>query len=161
METTDNIKFIKASANDILLLSQMIKKLYEKENTAFIEADVNNALGRLIHNESFGTALLIYVDDVLAGYMIIAAVFSIEFKGEASFLDELYIEEEFRGKGIGLKAVEYAEKFALNKGHKALRLEVEYQNLAAQNLYRKKGFTAHERHLMTKWLEANKENEKF
>lgn len=152
MDNTENIRFKKASPEDIPLLSKMIKKLYTSENTPFIEPDVLYALDKLVNNEKFGTAFIIFSNDSVAGYMIIASVFSVEFKGEAAFLDELYIEENFRGKGIGSKAVEYAEKYAIEKGYKALRLEVEHSNVKAQNLYKNKGFTIHERHLMTKWL---------
>lgn len=152
MDIPENISFIKASSKDIPLLSQMIKKLYENENTPFIESDVILALEKLVQDEKFGISFLIYHNDSLAGYMILTSFFSVEFKGEAAFLDELYINESFRGKGIGLKAVEHAEEYAIGKGYKALRLEVEHTNHAAQSLYKNKGFTIHERHLMTKWL---------
>ena len=150
-----NIKFMSAATADIPLLSQMIKKLYTNENTPFVEYDVHEALSKLINNEKFGTVNIIYCNDIAAGYIIIASVFSVEFKGEAAFLDELYIDEEFRGKGIGSIAVEFAEKYAIEKGYKALRLEVEQTNHKAQKLYRKKGFVVHERSIMTKWLKGN------
>ncbi len=150
-----NIKFISAAAADIPLLSEMIKKLYTNENTTFIEADVNDALNKLVAHERYGNVFIIYCNEKAAGYLIIASVFSVEFKGEAAFLDELYIEEEFRGKGIGLKAVEFAEKYAIKKGYKALRLEVEHTNNIARELYNKMGFAAHERSIMTKWLKGD------
>lgn len=149
-----NIKFISAAASDIPLLTQLIKKLYLNENISFIEADVHEALNTLINNERFGTVSIIYCNDITAGYLIIASVFSVEFKGEAAFVDELYIDEDFRGKGIGSIALEFAEKYATQKGYKALRLEVEQTNHKAQELYRKKGFNAHERSIMTKWLKG-------
>lgn len=133
----------------------MIRKLYISENTVFVESDVHAALSKLISNERFGFAAIIYCNEKAAGYLIIASVFSVEFKGEAAFLDELFIEEEFRGKGIGLKAVEFAEKYAIKKGYKALRLEVEHTNNIARELYNKMGFAAHERSLMTKWLKGD------
>jgi ribosomal protein S18 acetylase RimI-like enzyme len=149
-----NIQFISAAAADIPLLSEMIKKLYTNENTTFIEADVHDALSKLIANERYGNAFIIHCNEKAAGYLIIASVFSVEFKGEAAFLDELYIDEEFRGNGIGIKAVEFAEKYAIEKGYKALRLEVEHTNHSARELYNKMGFAAHERSIMTKWLKG-------
>jgi len=132
----------------------MIKKLYSQENTPFVENDVRDSLNKLVNNVPYGNAWIINCNGVAAGYMIVVSVFSVEFKGETAFLDELFINEEFRGKGIGLKAVEFAEKYAIKKGYKALRLEVEHTNHIARELYNKKGFTAHERHIMTKWLKG-------
>ncbi|MEO8514165.1 MAG: GNAT family N-acetyltransferase [Ignavibacteria bacterium] len=84
--------------------------------------------------------------------MIIGFAFSVEFKGETVFVDELYIEKEFRGRGIGKKALLFAEEYTKNRGFKALRLEVETANTRAQKIYRQHGFTEHERYIMTKWI---------
>ena len=133
----------------------MIKKLYSQENTPFVQNDVRDSLNKLVNNVPYGNAWIINCNGVAAGYMIVVSVFSVEFKGETAFLDELFINEEFRGKGIGSIAVEFAEKYAIEKGYKALRLEVEQTNHKAQKLYRKKGFVVHERSIMTKWLKGN------
>ncbi|MBE2226085.1 MAG: GNAT family N-acetyltransferase [Ignavibacteria bacterium] len=152
MKNTNDIDFYPAQAADIPVLLKKINKLYLQENTMFVENDVLCALRKLIDNEQFGNAWVINYKGAPAGYMIVVSVFSVEFKGETAFLDELFIEEEFRGKGIGALAVEFAEQYAARKGYKALRLEVEHANLTAQKLYRKKGFSAHERNIMTKWI---------
>lgn len=147
-----NIDFRSANPEDIPKITEMIGKLYATENTEFVETDVSNALKELVNNDRFGAVFLIYYNDKLAGYISITAFFSIEFKGETAFIDELYIEEDFRGKGIGAKAVDFALNYAAGKGYKALRLEVEHLNQTAQKLYTKKGFIAHNRNIMTKWL---------
>ena len=90
---------------------------------------------------------------MIAGYLIITSAFSIEFKGETAFIDELFIDDNFRANGLGSSAVKFAEDYALNKGYKALRLEVELSNQKAHNIYKQNGFTEHERYIMTKWLD--------
>ena len=147
-----NIDFQPAVSADLPKITEMTGKLYANDNTEFIETDVTNALKVLINNERFGAVFLIHCNNELAGYISITAFFSIEFKGETAFIDELYIEDTFRGKGIGAKAVDFALKYAEGKGYKALRLEVEHLNQTAYKLYTKKGFIAHNRNIMTKWL---------
>ena len=102
-----NIDFRSANPADIPKITEMIGKLYATENTEFVETDVSNALKELVNNDRFGAVFLIYYNDNLAGYISITAFFSIEFKGETAFIDELYIEEAFRGKDIGAKAVDF------------------------------------------------------
>ncbi len=87
----------------------MIEKLYIGENTVYREADVNNALNELLSSDANGGAWLIHSEGKIAGYMIIGNAFSVEFGGKTAFIDELYIIDSYRGKGIGRKALEFAE----------------------------------------------------
>ena len=59
--------------------------------------------------------------------------------------DELYIESvavspESRGMGLGTKFLEYAEKFAMNRGFKNITLHVIEENSRAKKLYERFGF---------------------
>lgn len=152
METERKIEFIKASIAEIPLLSKMIEKLYISENTVYREADVNNALNELLSSDANGGAWLIHSEGKIAGYMIIGNAFSVEFGGKTAFIDELYIIDSYRGKGIGREALEFAEVYTGTKGYKYLRLEVELSNTNAQKIYRANGFKEHERYIMTKKL---------
>lgn len=69
-----------------------------------------------------------------------------------AFLDELYIEDTARGVGLGPEALEIAEAYCRETGVRALHLEVEERRESARALYRRSGFEAHGRELMTKWL---------
>ncbi|MEO8514164.1 MAG: hypothetical protein ABI543_11420 [Ignavibacteria bacterium] len=60
MENHDNIKYTDLTSESVPLLSSMIRKLYELENTVYVETDVNMALHKLIDNKSYGAAWLIY-----------------------------------------------------------------------------------------------------
>ncbi len=152
MDNPGNTEFRKAFSEDIPVLKNLIEKLYKHENIIYSDADIQYALQKLIENEALGTAWFIIFNSTIAGYIIIASAFSIEFKGETAFIDELYIHEQFRGKGLGRKAVMFAEEFGRSKGYHAIRLEVELNNETAHNVYKNAGFTVHERYIMTKWL---------
>lgn len=156
MENPENTEFKKVTSEDIPLLKEFIRKLYKHENIIYCDIDVNDALVKLAANEKFGAAWLILNNGIIAGYLIITSAYSIEFKGEIALIDELYIEDKFRGKGLGQAAVQFAEAYALDKCYKAVRLEVELSNEKALKIYRKNGFTEHERYIMTKWINKKK-----
>ena len=86
------------------------------------------------------------------GYIVLTFGFSLEFHGRDAFLDELYLSEEYRGKGIGEASLGFVEALCQREGIKALHLEVERRNRRAQELYRQAGYQDHDRYLLTKWL---------
>ena len=67
-------------------------------------------------------------------------------------MDELYLAPGARGIGLGTAALRFAEEVCRAEGIGALHLEVERANTTAQAVYRKHGFTHHDRFLMTKWV---------
>lgn len=87
------------------------------------------------------------------GYLAIGVGFSIEVGGRDAFIDELYLDGSARGRGIGTRALEFAEVECRAMGVRRLCLEVERHNPDARRLYERAGFRDHERHLMSKWLD--------
>ena len=72
--------------------------------------------------------------------------------GRDAFLDELYVDEKYRGRGIGRRAMEFVEVQARGMGVNALHLEATHDNQPAIELYRRVGYFMHQRFLMTKRL---------
>lgn len=68
---------------------------------AFEMIDSSERLRRLLQDSSLGAAWLISAGDALAEYIVLCRGFSIEFNGFDAFVDEFYLEPEFRGQGIG------------------------------------------------------------
>lgn len=56
------------------------------------------------------------------------------------FLDDLYVEESFRGKGVSAKLIEAAEKLAKEKKIKWTKARVYEFNIPAQKVFDKNGF---------------------
>jgi GNAT superfamily N-acetyltransferase len=106
----------------------------------------------LVANPEWGGIWLIQCDGADAGYLIVTVCASIEFHGKMALLDELYIADDRRSRGLGPAAIEFASEWARARGFAALRLELADDNAHALHVYRKSGFLLHERYLMTKWL---------
>jgi ribosomal protein S18 acetylase RimI-like enzyme len=95
---------------------------------------------------------VIRVKGACAGYLVLTLGYSLEFQGRDGFIDELFLVESFRGRGVGDRVLELVENEARALGVVALHLEVERKNAAGQRFYRRNGYLDHDRYLMTKRL---------
>jgi GNAT superfamily N-acetyltransferase len=145
--------FTPAQPADADLLVELMRAFYEFEHIPFDEHDGRAALLRLISDERLGRVYLIRNGGEAIGHLVITFGFSLEFKGRDAFVDELFLREGFRGRGVGKRALAFAEGECRAAGVRALHLEVGRANINAQGLYRRAGFKDHDRYLMTKWIE--------
>ena len=100
--------------------------------------------------DNFGQVWLIETAAGTVGYIALCYGYSIEFGGRDAFVDEFFIVEAERGRGLGRRALEQVRAEAAKAGVKALHLEVARANTMAKNFYEKVGFQSRERfHLMS------------
>jgi ribosomal protein S18 acetylase RimI-like enzyme len=141
-----------AEQTDIDVILNLMRQFYTHEKLPLNEFTAQDALSRLIADTTFGRVWLLKIQEKAIGYVILTFGYSIEFQGRDAFIDEIFIEEDYRGKGIGTKVIEFIESQCRESGIHAIHLEVERENMSAQSLYRKLGFQDHDRYLMTKWM---------
>ncbi|RKS95273.1 GNAT family acetyltransferase [Flavobacterium limicola] len=142
------IEFKTLKLSDIETVVSKMEEFYAIDNYP-ISVDVSKALFQeFISNENLGKAWLIVSDNEIVGYIILTFVFSFEYQGRIAFLDELYVTEKVRGKGIGNKAVTFIKTESHKLSLKLIYLEVEPHNKKAQKLYLANGFESHKRQLM-------------
>lgn len=146
-----NIQFNKIARNEIDVLLSMMKNFYSIDNYSYnAEAAKKTAL-ELMGNKQLGR-LYIFMEDLnYVGYIVLTFGFSFEYNGRDAVIDELYIKEKFRNKGIGKKAIEFIHDQAKTLRINAIHLEVEPHN-PAQGLYKKLGFKINDRIMMTKTI---------
>lgn len=73
----------------------------------------------------------------IAGYSAVANTFTTEGGGKTVWLDELYIRENYRGKGLGSQLIDFLKSDGTIK---RIRLEITPENEKAKRLYKSKGF---------------------
>ncbi|NBL63653.1 GNAT family N-acetyltransferase [Flavobacterium sp. NST-5] len=132
-----------------------MQDFYAIDNYPMDVAVAKSLFFNFLGNENLGKAWLIYADDELVGYVILTFVFSFEYKGRIAFLDELYLSEKARGKGIGKKSLDFIHEQAILLSLKIIYLEVEGHNELAQKLYLSKDFEVHNRKLMKLVVKRN------
>ena len=148
MQVTYTYKVAKLAELDVLV--ELVQEFYEFEQISFNELIHQNALKTLIENESLGRVWLIYWEEIVIGYVAIAFDYSIELGGRIACLDEIYLRENYRGRGIGTETLEFVEKACLDFNINSIYLEVERDNLKAQQFYRKIGYRDRNYYLMIK-----------
>lgn len=137
----------RASVPQILNLMQQFNATYGYLHDA-------RARGKLVtdfvDNPQLGRLWLIEVDGATAGYVVLAFGFSFEYLGRDAFIDELFIGESFRNRGVGGRTLDYIALQARELQIKTLHLEVERSNENARHLYSQKGYTENGRMLLSR-----------
>ena len=133
---------------DISTITQMMQDFYAIDNYPMDVEVAKNLFQEFISNEHLGKSWLIYSENEIVGYIILTFIFSFEYGGKIAFVDELFIKETARGKGIGKEAIQFIQREVPKLSLKLLYLEVEPHNENAQKLYLAHDFEFHNRKLM-------------
>ena len=145
------IQYRRAMIADLTVLLELVQEFHENENLPFDQTIERDVLTHFLTDESLGQAWLIQQEDVI-GYIVLTLGYSLEYRGQDAFIDELYLRPQHRGQGIGTQTLAFAEDACRVLGVQALHLEVDFNNPKAQRLYHKVGYQRHDRFLMTKNL---------
>ncbi|MDE6189861.1 MAG: GNAT family N-acetyltransferase [Clostridia bacterium] len=111
-----------------------IDSIYDIENQSLDEAWSKEQLGGLIGCSNAIARVGLVDNKAVCSY-------SLYIVGEEGFVNNLSVEETFRGKGVGSFLMEDMINCSKLRNLSALTLEVNENNTAAINLYRKFGFT--------------------
>lgn len=96
-------------------------------------ADIDNSISENPYLEGY----VFECENAIQGYAMLAKSFSTEFGKPCIWIEDLYIQESYRGLGIGSDFLRYIE----GKYPSALfRLEVEAENKRAVHVYKKCGY---------------------
>jgi GNAT superfamily N-acetyltransferase len=130
-----------ATVDDVPLLRRMIVEFatferLEKFVTVTEETLVRDGFGQRQRYR----VLLPEWDGKLAGYAFFFGFYS-SFQGPGMFLEDIYVREQFRGKGIGKALMAEVAAIALREGFWAMRWEVLDWNQPAIDFYKKLGAT--------------------
>jgi GNAT superfamily N-acetyltransferase len=147
------IRFHLAGHADVVLLLDFMQQFYAIDHYAFDEHIARTTLQTFIVDPSLGRLWLIDEGTQPVGYVAVTFGYSFEYHGRDAFIDELFLLASHRNRGIGTLALQFVQQACQELGVKALHLEVEQANHAAQALYHKMGFASYEhRYLMTRWI---------
>ena len=98
----------------------------------------NNDIENCVNDCPFLEGYVFEENDIIQGYAMVAKSFSTEFGKPCIWIEDLYIEERFRGLGVGKTFFDFLYKEYTDC---IFRLEVERENERAVKLYEKCGFS--------------------
>lgn len=148
---SDQPQFRLAAECDADTLLELMQAYYAFDGHGFNPAKAREALLGLLRNPNFGKAWFILDGETPAGYVVLCFGYSLEWLGRDAFVDELYLREDYRGRGWGRGAMEFVENAAKADGVRVLHLGVVNGNAAGQ-LYRQLGFHQHTSAFFSKWI---------
>jgi GNAT superfamily N-acetyltransferase len=126
---------------DVPLLRRMIVEFATFERLADQVTITEEMLARdIVGSNPRFRGLLPEWDSQVAGYAIYFNFYS-SFEGSGLFIEDIYVREEFRSKGIGNALMAEIAAIALREGLVALRWEVLDWNRPAIDFYKRLGAT--------------------
>lgn len=132
----------KMKQNDKMTVIKMMRGFYDSPAVIHqvpdevLIQDVDDCVGDCPYIEGF----VFEVDDKIVGYGMVAKSYSTEFGGLCIWVEDIYIEPDFQGKGIGTLFFSYIENAYKNVAVR-YRLEVAKDNLKAIRVYEKNGYS--------------------
>lgn len=141
-----------ATATDVPALLDMMEDFNRIEQIPWQRTSGEAPLRTLIGSPDLGMVGLCTRDGSPAGYFILTWGFDLEWGGRDAFLTELYLRPELRGLRLGEPALQAALALAREHGARAIHLMVRTDNEPALRLYRRAGFLAPPRVLLTRPL---------
>ena len=145
-------KFRLAKKEDINSLCTMMRSFYQIDNYPFDHVVQEKNLNQFLAGNELGRIWLIETDTQIIGYIVLTFGYSFEYGGRDAFIDEFFITDGYRHKGIGDATLRFVSDEALGLQIMALHLEVEKHNKAGNSLYHKHKFKEGDRKLMTRKL---------
>jgi len=137
------IQIRKMKEEDKETLYEMMRTFYDSDALLTTPDDSviwNNINGAIDENNEYLEGYILEYDGNTAGYGLCAHAWCTEFGGKAVWLEDLYILEEYRSKGLGTYYFNYMYEKYHNTEVKVLRLEVEEENTLAIRNYRRNNF---------------------
>jgi len=137
---TENITIKQATLNDIDDIAQLLTAYrdYHGEAQKDIQSIINFVSDRIKHNEVM--LFLAYCRDKAIGVAQLYPLYSTLSLRKVWILYDLFVDETYRGMGVGKALLERCKNFAISDGACRLELKTDYDNHAARNLYEHFGF---------------------
>ncbi|MCP5155578.1 MAG: GNAT family N-acetyltransferase [Ectothiorhodospiraceae bacterium] len=129
-----------AARDDADRVVAMVGRFHAEEGIASEPAALRAVLVPLLGESALGRFWLLESGGDACGYAAVCFGYSIAYQGRDAFLDEIWLEPEMRGRGIGTAALRAVRDAVAALGIGALHLEVRKANRNAWRVYEGMGF---------------------
>ncbi|MBR3780601.1 MAG: GNAT family N-acetyltransferase [Clostridia bacterium] len=135
------ISFRKFEEKDRDVFFSMVKKFYSPPAVLHFPSDevMMSSFDASLEIPELVKGYIFECDGKVSGYAVVSMKFETEVGGMAAWIEELFVEEDYRSKGIGSNFIEHLKE-ELSGKIKRIRLEVGDENDGAKQLYKRLGF---------------------
>ena len=136
-----------ADTADLDRLAPMVARFHAEAGIISDDAHIRAALEPLLEGSPLGAVWMIGPKMAPVGYVCVSFGWSLELGGLDGMIDELWVREAVRGRGMGTEAIAALQKALGASGVRALHLE----GIGAQatRLYERAGFQRRPHALLT------------
>ena len=120
------------------LLTKLIHDERQYNDTIEDNYIITNHFNKMLDDENI-IILGYYINEIIVGYILIRRT-----SNNTCLLDGLYVEKEYRNKGIGNSLLKEAISRIKNMNVKYVDINVMYNNIIAKHIYEKLGFVGYE-----------------
>ena len=120
------------------LLTKLIQDERQYNDTIDENYIVTNHFNKMLNDENI-IIQVYYINKIIVGYILIRRT-----DNNTCLLDGLYVEKEYRNKGIGKSLLTEAILRIKNMNIKYIDINVMYHNIIAKHIYEKLGFVEYE-----------------
>lgn len=129
----------RAHRDDIPVLLAMMSDFYSESGYLLAPELAGSAFAALLSDERMGYVWLIEDESKDVGYIVLTLRFGMEYGGLMACLDDLYVVPQSRNRGLSTAALLEVRDFCKSIGIRAITVEVGFNNVAAQSVYRRLG----------------------
>lgn len=120
------------------LLTKLIQDERQYNDTIDDNYIVTNHFNKMLDDENI-IILAYYINNIIVGYILIRRM-----ANNTCLLDGLYVEKEYRNKGIGKSLLTESISRIKNMNVRYVDINVMYNNKIAKHIYEKLGFVGYE-----------------
>ena len=114
-------------------------EFYAESSMPLDRAWAAGAFAALLADLARGAVWLFECDGQSAGHVVLTVKFAMEFGGLSAIIDDLFVRDAYRGRGVAGAGVEALVADARRRGCVSLHVEVDPANAPATSLYRRFG----------------------
>jgi GNAT superfamily N-acetyltransferase len=132
-----------ASADELPQLADLLNELFELESDFRPQRDKQlRGLHMILDDPALGKLFVLRVGGKVAGMANALITISTAEGARVLLLEDVIVNKEFRGGGLGRKLVEHVMAWAREQGMTRITLLADRDNRAAMEFYRKLGFVS-------------------
>jgi len=133
------------------IIDFQMKMALETEEMALDRDTLAKGVEAIFTDPRKGIYYIAEIEGQVAGCLLLLDEWSDWRNGYVKWIHSVYVDSDFRGRGVFKKMYQYLESVVHEEGHRGLRLYVDLSNTGAQKVYEKMGMNR-DHYYLYEWL---------